>query len=207
MEKISAEVFTLKVFTYLGDLYHKKEIFHDALNEVLLKNLALLDLVKDQNIDLVLHEEPDLVVIGRSNLNEDNSRWLNELQVQVLTGYVKDGGKLFVWHAGLAGYPPDYTELVGGRFIFHPQRALVKYFSADGSSFEIVDEHYFVELRGNVEIFLWSESNCGRSTAGWKKRLERGKILALTPAHDEEGLNDERFRSLLVKSLRWFVEG
>lgn len=199
-------MFTLEVFTYLGDLYHKKEIFHDALNEVLLKNLTLLDLVKDQNIDSLLDEKPDLVVIGRSNLNEDNSRWLNEREVQALAQYVKDGGRLFVWHAGLAGYPPDYTELIGGRFVLHPQKAPVKYFTADGFSFEIVDEHYFIELRSSIEVFLWSESNCGRSTAGWKKHAEKGKILALTPAHDEEGLKDERFRSLLAKSLKWLIE-
>lgn len=199
-------MFTLEVFTYLGDLYHKKEIFHDVLNEVLLKNLALLDLVKDQNIDSLLDEKPDLVVIGRSNLNEDKSRWLNEREVQTLAQYIKDGGRLFVWHAGLAGYPPDYTELVGGRFIFHPQRALVRYFTTDGFSFEIVDEHYFVELRSNIEVFLWSESNYGRSTAGWKKHVGNGKILALTPAHAEEGLKNERFRSLLAKSLKWLIE-
>ncbi len=197
----------MRIFLCLGDRYHREEVFENVFEKACAEIFERFEVLRSFDFVPALKDKPDLVVIGRSNLNEDNSRWLNELEVQVLTGYVKDGGKLFVWHAGLAGYPPDYTELVGGRFIFHPQRALVKYFSADGSSFEIVDEHYFVELRGNVEIFLWSESNYGRSTAGWKKRLERGKILALTPAHDEEGLNDERFRSLLVKSLRWFVEG
>lgn len=131
--------------------------------------------------------------------------WLDEGLLQLLTRWLKDGGKLFVWHSGLARYPQSYAELVGGRFIFHPERTSVRYFTEDGFSFEIFDEHYFVELRGNVEVFLWSESIFGRSTAGWKKSVGNGKILALTAAHDEEGLKNEKFRQLLEKSLSWLL--
>ncbi|KAF2957808.1 hypothetical protein AS159_05220 [Thermotoga sp. Ku-13t] len=196
----------MRIFVCSEDRYHRKEIFEDVLNEACAKIFERFEVLQSPDFVSMLKEEPDLVVIGRSNQNEDKSCWLNEREVQTLAQYIKDGERLFVWHAGLAGYPPDYTELVGGRFIFHPQRALVRYFTTDGFSFEIVDEHYFVELRSNIEVFLWSESNYGRSTAGWKKHVGKGKILALTPAHAEEGLKNERFRSLLAKSLEWLIE-
>jgi type 1 glutamine amidotransferase len=193
----------MKLFSFLGDRYHDKKSFFDVLFEALKKEFGSFQVEEGQNLEETLRENPDAIVIARWGLSESGTFWLDEGLLQLLTRWLKDGGKLFVWHSGLARYPQSYAELVGGRFIFHPERTSVRYFTEDGFSFEIFDEHYFVELRGNVEVFLWSESSFGRSTAGWKKSVGNGKILALTPAHDEEGLKNEKFRQLLEKSLSW----
>ncbi len=195
----------MKLFFFLGDRYHDRKSFFDVLFEALKKEFGSFQVEEGQNLEQILRERPDSIVIAKWGLSESGTFWLDEELVQLLTRWVENGGRLFVWHSGLARYPQSYAELVGGRFIFHPERTLVRYFTEDGFSFEVFDEHYFVELRGNVEVFLWSESIFGRSTAGWKKLLGSGKILTLTPAHDEEGLKNEKFRQLLERSLSWLL--
>ncbi|WP_448535427.1 ThuA domain-containing protein [Pseudothermotoga sp.] len=195
----------MKLFSFLGDRYHDKKAFFDVLSEALKKQFGSFQVVEGQNLEEALRENPNSIVIAKWGLSESGTSWLDERSLQLLTRWVENGGRLFVWHSGLARYPQSYAELVGGRFIFHPERTSVRYFTEDGFSFEIFDEHYFVELRGNVEVFLWSESIFGRSTAGWKKLLGSGKILTLTPAHDEEALKNEKFKQLLEKSLNWLL--
>ena len=195
----------MKLFSFLGDRYHDKKAFFDVLSEALKKQFGSFQVEEGQNLEEALRENPNSIVIAKWGLSESGTFWLDEELVQLLTHWAENGGRLFVWHSGLARYPQSYAELVGGRFIFHPERTSVRYFTEDGFSFEIFDEHYFVELRGNVEVFLWSESIFGRSTAGWKKLLGSGKILTLTPAHDEEALKNEKFKQLLEKSLNWLL--
>lgn len=201
-------VSSLKCVVFAGDRYHDGEVFREVLLEVLKSQIGSFHLLEvDRDIEEALRLNPDLLVIARWNLNEDDTCWLNEESCRSLELWVKDGGKLFVWHSGLSRYPARYVELVGGRFIFHPERTVVKYFMNSGFSFEIFDEHYFVELRKGVEVFLWSESSYGRSTAGWRKTFGNGKILALTPAHDGEGLKSEGFRKVLERTLAWLLQG
>ncbi|HBT39285.1 MAG: Uncharacterized protein XD58_1050 [Thermotoga sp. 50_1627] len=195
----------MKLFSFANDLYHRKEIFLEALIEALKERFDSFHIEEEPSMEKALKDNPDAIVIAKWGLGESGTFWLDEELVQLLTRWLEDGGKLFVWHSGLARYSQSHTELVGGRFIFHPERTMVRYFSKDGFSFEILDEHYFVELRKNVEVFLWSESGFGRSTAGWRKRVGGGKILALTPAHDEEGLKNEGFKRLLKESLAWLL--
>lgn len=190
----------MRVFSFLGDKYHDHDLFLETLKYVL--NCEINDL-QPENFPEV-RKLPDLVVIGRWNLLDDETPWLKEEETKILEDYVRSGGKLFVWHSGLARFPESYNRLVGGRFIHHPPQKKVRYYGKD-VEFELVDEHYFVDLYSDVEIFLWSESEDGTSIAGWTKRYHNGKILALTPAHSE-GLKDQVFRDFLKKVLNTFFD-
>ncbi|MEJ5229942.1 MAG: ThuA domain-containing protein [Pseudothermotoga sp.] len=193
----------MKIKIFAGDRYHDKEVFIETLLEVLQRKIYSVQIEESTHIEKVVENNPELIVIARWNLNDDETFWLNEESSRLLAKWVKDGGKLFVWHSGLARYPSTYVELVGGKFLSHPEKTLVRYFIEDGFSFEISDEQYFVNFEKDVEVFLWSESKFGQSTAGWKKNFVKGKILALTPAHDREGLTHEGFKQLLEKCLSW----
>jgi len=70
------------------------------------------------------------------------------------------------------------------------------------SSFTILDEHYFVQCNeDHPGIFLRSESVDGRSIAGWSHEYGDGKVVCLTPAHNEDGLYHLDFIRVLRKSL------
>ncbi|MCD6552051.1 ThuA domain-containing protein [Thermotoga sp.] len=189
----------MRVFAFLGDRYHDHDLFLETLKDAL--NGEIHDLRPEEFSEI--RKLPDLVVIGRWNLIDDEKLWLDEESVRFLEEYVKTGGKLFVWHSGLARFPESYNRLVGGRFIHHPPQKKVRYYGKN-VEFELIDEHYFVELYSDVEIFFWSESEDGISSAGWVKRFHKGKILALTPAHSE-GLKDEAFRNFLRNALSSFI--
>ncbi|PLV57410.1 ThuA domain-containing protein [Thermotoga sp. SG1] len=189
----------MQIFAFLGDKYHDHDLFLETLKSVLNENIY--DLSPDGFSEI--KKLPDLLVIGRWNLVDDEKTWLGEEEVGLLEEYIKAGGKLFVWHSGLARFPESYNRLVGGRFIHHPPQKRVKYYG-EGIEFELIDEHYFVDLYSDVKIFLWSESKNGVSIAGWTRRFHEGKILALTPAHGE-GLRDETFRNFLRNTLSSFI--
>ena len=189
----------MRVFAFLGDRYHDHDLFLETLKDVL--NGQIHDLNPEDFSEI--EKLPDLVVIGRWNLLDETIPWVSEKETKLLEEYIKTGGKLFVWHSGLSRFPESYNRLVGGRLIPHPPQKKVKYYGKN-VEFELIDEHYFVELYSDVEIFLWSESEDGVSIAGWTRRFHEGKILALTPAHGE-GLKDETFRNFLKNTLSSFM--
>lgn len=197
----------MRLSVFAGDKYHDKEVFIETLLEVLQRKIDSVQLEESTYIEKAVKNNPESIVIARWNLNDDETLWLNEELSRLLTEWVENGGRLFVWHSGLSKYPSTYVELVGGKFISHPEKTLVRYFTEDGFSFEILDEQYFVDVKKDVEVFLWSESKFGQSTAGWKKSFVKGKILALTPAHDREGLTHEGFKQLLKRCLAWLLCG
>ncbi|PLV59062.1 ThuA domain-containing protein [Thermotoga sp. KOL6] len=191
----------MKIFAFLGDKYHDHDLYLETLQNVLEKGI-IYDYSPNKFYEI--RKLPNLVVIGRWNLIDENKPWLEEKEIKLLEGYIRSGGKLFAWHSGLAHFPESYNRLVGGRFIHHPPQKKVRYYG-ERVEFVLADEQYFIELRSDVEIFLWSESEDGKTVAGWKRRFFEGEILALTPAHNE-GLKDGKFRIFLKRVLKDFLQ-
>lgn len=192
----------MKLLIYSGDEYHSDGDFCEVLLEAL-EGFDVALMARTWKISEDLLEKPDLVVIARWNVLEGKD-WLNEEDAVLLRGYVERGGKLFAWHSGLARFPHTYCQLVGGRFFYHPPKTLVKYSNVGGVVFEFQDEHYFVEVSPDVNVFLWCESEFGSSPAGWWREYGLGKTMALTPAHSE-GLRDDKFRGYLRRILKEFL--
>jgi len=194
-----------KVLTLLGDFYHDHDKFLEVVKYALKdKEIELLDSSID-NFHEYLVKKPDLLILGRENKinpQEDNVLvWMSEDIEKDLVEYVKNGGKLIVWHSGLASYNVDgpYVSLIRGYFKHHPEPKLVTYYG-NNIEFSFIDEHYFVHCdEKNTNVFLRSRSEYGDSIAGWTHNFGKGRVICLTPAHDI-GLKDKKFRDYF-KSL------
>lgn len=198
-----------KVLTLLGDYYHNHDKFWEVVKYVFQEQeINLIDSSID-NFHHFLNENSDLVILGRENRinpqEKDTKIWMSENVEKDLVNYVESGGKLLVWHSGLASYDIDglYINMIKGYFKYHPEQKLVTYYGED-IEFSFVDEHYFVYCdEKNTKVFLRSNSEDGESIAGWIHDFGKGKILCITPAHDI-GLKDEKFRNYfkgLINSL------
>jgi type 1 glutamine amidotransferase len=125
---------------------------------------------------------------------------------------VSDCKALLVVHAGNVGYPEPIQEIVGGKFLLHPEPLDVT-FQPTGShelatgGFTIHDEHYFMETRAGVEVFLESHSERGVQPAGWVRQSGGTRVCVLTPGHFAEVWQHPAFQSLLANALDWVVTG
>ncbi|ACK42554.1 MULTISPECIES: ThuA domain-containing protein [Dictyoglomus] len=203
-----------RVLAIVGDYYHPEEKIKETL-EFVLKNTYWVDYASINNFSMLIREDPYLVIIGRENkLNPQDKNsliWMDDEIENLLVDYVSNGGRLLVMHSGLASYDVSgkyVRELTRGYFKYHPERKMVKYYGRYPDKdkdiyFEIFDEHYFVEVdKESTNIFLYSTSLDGESVAGWYHEYGKGKILCLTPAHNE-ALANENLRKLLRDLILW----
>lgn len=214
------EVKTVQVLAVVGDYYHDEKQLKYTLNQ-LSHSIEEVEIIYTDRKNLVdqLKGQPSLVILAsenRLNPEEENVRsWMTEEDAMAIEAYVEKGGAWFAWHSGLAGYEKvtRYTALLGGYFTYHPdEHAQVTYrfkesalYEEKPSDFEISDEHYFVEMTGEVDVFLESTSRDGHSIAGWIKRVGRGKVVTYTPAHKEEGLAHPQVLKDLATIIKWCV--
>lgn len=207
-----------KILALVGDYYHNHDNFLNTLESVakeIFPDCTILD-SNTETFEMFLQRIPDAIVIAKENRvnpqDEEVKYWMTEEIERKIKEYVENGGRLFVWHSGLASYPENglFCSLVKGYFKFHPDKHKpVRYhskglsiFGGEEVDFIIVDEHYFVYCdEENTNIYLYSESEDGKSIAGWWHSFGKGKVITLTPAHREDGLSDESFKNLLKTVL------
>lgn len=211
-----------KITAVLGDFYHNKNLAVQSLEKAVnmlgahekvhLTYLTVNELTKN------LQEKPDVVILFAENrLNPEDEQintWMNDHIAVEIKDYVKNGGSWMAWHSGLASYEKieDYTELLKGYFIHHPEEHQLVQYTAEVNtniinpdlSFEFIDEHYFVHVKEDeTNIYLRSSSVDGKSIAGWQHTYGSGKVTCLTPAHLEEGLLNVTFLKLLSEQIKW----
>lgn len=210
----------IKAAALLGDYWHSKEDAKAGLET------ALSRLSESEEVDLtyITHEEvletleqkPDIFINAKMDpLNpkdEEVVTWLTPEIETKLIEYVQNGGGLFVWHAGMAGYDAEsrYIEMLRGAFDYHPPGLQqVTYMPAEGAvdhaaTFTIEDEQYFVHCEESATtVDLWSTGVDGDSLAGWKHTYGSGKVCCFTPAHTREGMQNEHVSRLLAEKIAW----
>lgn len=204
-----------KIVAIVGDFYHQAEPSTESLN-LALKSLIdsgeiTLRYISVDQIQSALTEGPDAVILFAedriSPQENENARWMSNEVSASIAKYVEAGGGWLAWHSGLASYDieGDYVTMLRGYFLHHPQlHQLVTYTAEDQSSFDIMDEHYFVECKEEqTEVFLRSDSIDGSSIAGWHHSFGAGRVCCFTPAHRLEGLLHPEVLKLLKQSVEW----
>jgi type 1 glutamine amidotransferase len=179
-----------------------------------------IDYCYPKQLTEVLSKQPDVVILFKENrynpVDENVETWMTEELSLVIANYVENGGNWLAWHSGLASYPVEgsYLKMLKGSFLYHPEKQKkVHYKASEGNtvvpsstSFEIVDEHYFVDCdKENTNLFLVSESIDGKAEAGWFHHYGEGKVCCLTPAHNKDGLLNENFLIVLRNCLNWLI--
>lgn len=210
-----------QIVAIVGDYYHA----HDVIKQSLLKSLDTQLAMKQVQVDFrsvadlsyILKDRPDAVVLYAWGWVDGHreQKWLTEELSEQIVSYVHDGGSWLAWHTGMSSYNEEssYIHMLRGHFVTHPRPKLITYTGsgsspliAEGETFTIVDEHYFVQCdEAHTEVFLRSRSEDGESIAGWHHSYGKGHVCCLTPAHDERGLNDPSLLALLSRTIDYIV--
>ncbi|MFV0575899.1 MAG: ThuA domain-containing protein [Vibrio sp.] len=201
----------MKTLLLSGDYWHPQSIlkYGMILNDDF--NLDLDWQFKISNQDLSRYE---MIILAKSNEESETNKnkWMS-LDVELkLTSFVNNGGFLLVIHSGLSGYSNCllYQELTGCEFKGHPSKCSVQVemnldhpFTKGCASFEIFDEHYFVDLIGSDhEIFLETMSEYGQQVAGWERYVGKGKVCVLTLSHNVDIWQTPSFQKMLTNIIQ-----
>jgi type 1 glutamine amidotransferase len=212
----------IRLAAVLGDYYHSSEWAKQSLEIAFSFGKADLqiDYCSTRQLPEILAKQPDAVIHFKENrvnpADENVETWMTEEVSSKITNYVENGGSWLAWHSGLASFPVDgaYIKMLKGYFLYHPQKHHLVHYKAfadnsalpSATSFDIVDEHYFVHCDSeNTNVFLFSESIDGQSAAGWCHSFGDGKVCCLTPAHNKDGLLNEEFLETLKNCVNWLI--
>ncbi|WP_058308502.1 ThuA domain-containing protein [Gracilibacillus massiliensis] len=208
-----------KILAVLGDYYHRKDWAVHALESAIqsIEETVVLEYRSVDQLVESLASNPDAVILFAENrINPEDEQvktWMDEEAASVIAKYVENGGGWLAWHSGLASYDnvQAYTSMLHGQFKYHPpEHQQVTYRAKpnsviieEGTSFTILDEHYFVECdEEKTNVFLTTESVDGKSIGGWNHRFGKGDVICLIPAHLEEGLMDDNVQRLLTNCVK-----
>lgn len=205
----------LKVGVLCGDRWHPAEVIRQGL-EPLQKNGTTLEFLSDiRELPRERLKEFGVLVLCKANekVPDEDRGWLREEVQQNFRDFTTQGGGLFVCHSGTVGYreEPDFRALVGGVFIHHPKACpvTIEYITDfghavdDPKSFQVHDEHYFMETGDDIEVFLTSTSENGSQPAGWTRQEGDGRVCVLTPGHFTEVWTHPVYQHTLQKALDW----
>lgn len=135
----------------------------------------------------------------------DNYKELNGLD-NILTDYIETGGKILALHNGIITESGSRLEQAyGGNFVTHPPGGALK-FTADGwlgaEQFIINDEPYMVsQVDEENRVFLEFEYQNAHYPAGWFRQWRKGRVIYLSPGHDEKTAEDRAFQKVLEKCM------
>ncbi|MFP5114656.1 ThuA domain-containing protein [Bacillaceae bacterium C204] len=212
----------VKIVALLGDYWHDRDDaktgLEAALSRLPYKEEIDLQYVTYEEFSQVLDGKPDLFINAKmaqlNPMDEQVITWLTEDLDNKLVNYIKEGGSILAWHAGMAGYSSEsnYIKMLGGYFVYHPLGLQnVTYIlkgneKSEDNTFSLSDEHYFVHCdAANTEVDLWSNGVDGDSISGWKHSYGNGKICCFTPGHTREGMLNKKISSLLAEKINWLL--
>ena len=139
--------------------------------------------------------------------------WMTLSQEQAIVNWVEQGGTLFVWHAGAAGYEKDgLQQLFGGRFEGHPPvqpyRVRVNrpdhLLAAGVEAFEVSDELYYFTTQDSsgFPVFLTADSGeHGIQPVAWSHEHGKGLVMVFLLGHLPASLDHPASRQVL-KNIR-----
>lgn len=213
----------MKILLIADDYWHS--------SEMLLRGMAFLkesaheiDLVVDAKdiVTLELLKSYDIIIIAKGNsiTASNQSAWFDDgttvLPPSGYWQYVKDGGSLFVLHAGASfrkNTCPEMTDLFGVSFIEHPKQCPVEIkiampdhpIAAGLDNFTLTqDEHYFIERTESAgDVVLEGASHAGTQPACIAREVGKGRVCVLTPGHNILVFQNEGFKKALVNCIEW----
>jgi len=207
----------MKILLLCDDYYHPGEVVVEGLSYLSKEyDLTIIKDTKDFSIEML--KLYPLVILGKSNNHSKNDQtdWLTPNIEAGFLEYVENGNSLFVLHSGIAGYQKNilFKKLIGGSFVQHPEQCLVQIKPVNDDiaitkgtvSFEVLDEHYFVELEKDITIFLHTISSYGTQAGGWVKKHGEGWVCVLTPGHNPSVWKNEYYQNIISNSIQWLLK-
>lgn len=135
------------------------------------------------------------------------------VSAEVLNAFVQQGGGLLVVHNGISlQNDPQFCQLVGARFVAHPERQIIRYgaianhaITCDIQPFEVEEELYQFEYFGleRFSVLVQGRLNETGSNALWVRQSGQGRIAYFAIGHDRKSLSHQTVRRLLLNTARW----
>ena len=225
----------IRVLLVAGDYWHPAEVIRKGLaafgSRLSVFDIDTVEDAKDILTEDMLREY-DVCVCAKSNEISSSNRepWfeegVTEVTPSVLRTWIEEGHGFLAVHAGNSFFSEDkgipvfdqpnraYIDLVGNSFDSHPPRCPVTYSPVkkhpvlEGvEPFTERDEHYHLKtLADDRDEFLISESlTGGRQTAGYERRIGRGKLIVLTPGHTLSVWKNESFQILFTNTIKYLA--
>ena len=194
---------------WTDDFYHPGVVIEDGLNRL----GEDFTYVYDANaIDPAVLDETPVLVLAKSNVRDQAHRtpYMTEALANRLVRFVREGGGLLVLHSGTTTYEefPAIKALIGGVFVTHPEplpvtcRLTAGHPLATGAAdCTFVDEHYQMDVNGDIEVFMHTVSDHGAQPGGWLRHEGKGRVCVLTPGHFPPVFEDPNFQQLLRNAL------
>lgn len=207
----------MRLLAILGDYYHCSDQQLQILMTVqehlgfeagVLRYPRRVESLDFNSIDLLL-----LWRIGRHDPKESDEQWLTREMEKGIDQFVRAGGGLLCVHGGVASHPTDgpFRQLLGGHFAGHPpehvevtvEPSAVHPITESVTLFSAQDEHYRVEVDGDVEHLFTISSKFGRDTGGWVKQVDKGRVMVFLPGHTTVMLEQPSYAQILRSAIRW----
>lgn len=157
----------------------------------------------------------------------DMNQEISEEQKRAFLTMVEKGKGLVFLHHSLASYQTwdEYKQIQGGRYNENPEDAAKKstykhdvtmnVYILDRdhpvtqglSDFEIYDEVYGnFEVSADVHPLLKTDHPQSGEIIGWAHAHGASKIVYLQPGHDHHAYENENYRALVRRAIRWVAE-
>lgn len=218
-----AEAKPLRVLvTYGGHGFQKKEFFAmwDALPGVTYTKAEMpkeADLLKPG-----LEKQYDVIMMF------DMAKGFTPEQREAFAALLDTGIGLVSTHHNLGAHPdwPEFTKIIGGRYVFKPStidgKEHAKSTFSEGedisvtvadkghpvtkglADFKIHDETYgriYVAPDSHV-LLTTAHPKCGRDIA-WTRQYGKSRVCYLIFGHDSEAWMNPAYKELLVRAMRW----
>jgi type 1 glutamine amidotransferase len=206
----SGEEKKLKVLVFTGGSIHDGHGIGLSL-EATLKKDDRFEVTRIEN-DLEALVAPKLdpfdVVVFEYTVGE-----ITEAQKRGIMSAVASGKGFVGIHSAADSFrgDPDWEAFVGGHFITHPAYRQFQVSVTDEKSsvtdgiaeFFITDEQYILDYDSRVKV-LGSGLYKGKvMPAIWTKSWGKGKVYYMSFGHDPRSCEQEIFKTLLVRAVRW----
>lgn len=212
----------MNVLILCDDLWHPGEVVERGLAPLREDGFALdfAHSPKDILTDGFLRRY-DVIVNARGNSHSaanSTAPWFEPNVTAVMPGdfrrYVEEGHGFLALHAGNTSRRPHaMADFIGNDFIRHPPQCDVTVspvgdhpITAGVAPFTVRDEHYMIDVFAvDAQVILTSVSatEAGTQTAGYVRRMGRGRFCSLTPGHNLAVYENENCRRLLKQAVRW----
>jgi type 1 glutamine amidotransferase len=205
----------MKTLVLCGDYWHRAQIARTGLEALPGREFSFdwIDDAREWSPERMMAYP--LVILTKSNnvSSADQTQWMTDDVQEAFLAYVRNGNGLLAIHSGTAEYEqkPMLRSLLGGVFTHHPEQCPVTMIPHAGhpltvgvDTFTLRDEHYFMAMDNPaVDIFMATTSEHGEQPAGWRRQEGNGRVVVLTPGHNQEVWLHPSYQALLLNCLRW----
>ena len=220
-----------KGLAIIGDAWHAAAPLYMAIVRQMEAKGIQTDVVYDNNAPFDKFSEYDIIVISRYGMDDlynfkndlfldppkwKENIWVTNEQENEFEVYVKNGGKLFMHHAGHCYYHNNgaIPKLAKATHGGHPDRVNIEIYPTGDlpeltegiESFTIKDEEFRMDIQASTTIFLKSHSKeHGTSNQGWAHDYGDGKVVVLVPGHYSDGLDHKMVRKLISNAIDYLM--